>query len=109
MEQFQMTHLDLEDAINKAWQTSEDLDMFFKHHGDFPTPMTEDEVSNMVYAIKQLHDLRMNNLFEVFKKTHELDEYCTDPEKLSNRARLMKVVEKVNAEIDAEPKKGKKK
>jgi hypothetical protein len=104
-----MTHIDLEDAIYLAWRTSDDLELFFKHHGDHPKPMTEDEVSNMIYGIQKLHDMRMEKLFDVFKKVHQLDEYCTDPEKLSNRARLMKVVEKVNAEIEVEPKKGKKK
>ena len=36
--------VDLESAIMVAWQTSEDLDLLFKHHGDHPMPMTEDEV-----------------------------------------------------------------
>ena len=103
-----MNHMDLEDAIYLAWRTSEDLDMFFKHHGDHPVPMTEDEVSNMIYGIKQLHDMRMEKLFDVFKKVHQLDEYCTDPEKLSNRERLMKVAAKVTEELYSKPKKDKK-
>ena len=36
--------VDLESAIYVAWQTSEDLELFFKHYGDHPKPMTEDEV-----------------------------------------------------------------
>ena len=78
----------LEDAIHRAWQTSEDLDMFFKHHGDHPIPMTEDEVSNMIYGIKQLHDMRMEHLFNEYKKEFKLDEYCTDPEALALREKL---------------------
>ena len=83
-----MTYLDLEDAIYLAWRTSDDLDLFFKHHGDHPKPMTEDEVSNMIYGIKQMHDMRMEKLFEVFRKVHKLDEYCTDPEKLAAREKV---------------------
>jgi hypothetical protein len=40
------THFDLEDAIQRAWQTSDDLEVFFKYHGDAEQPMTEDEVAN---------------------------------------------------------------
>ena len=36
---------DLEDAIFKAWQTSDDLNMFFKHNSVHSVPMSEDEVS----------------------------------------------------------------
>lgn len=90
-----MSHIDLEDAIYLAWRTSDDLDMFYRHHGDHPKPMTEDEVANMIYGIKQLHDMRMEKLFDVYKREYELDEYTTDPEKLSERARLMGVIAKV--------------
>ena len=66
------TYIDLEDAIYKVWQTSDDLDMFFKHHGDHPKPMTEDEVSNMIYGIKQLHDIRMEALMDMLRRVHKL-------------------------------------
>ena len=56
--------------------------------------MTEDEVSNMIYGIKQIHDMRMEKLFEVFRKVHKLDEYCTDPKKLEARERLFGAIEK---------------
>ena len=97
-----MTYIDLEDAIYVAWQTCEDLELFYKHHGDHPIPMTEDEVSNMIYGIQQIHDMRMAKLFDVFKKVHKLDEYCTDPKKLEARERLFDAIEKSQ-------KKGKKK
>lgn len=96
--------IDLEDAIYLAWRTSDDLDMFYHHHGDHPVPMTEDEVSNMIYAVKQLHDMRMEKLFDVFKREFKMDEYTTDPETLANRAKLFKVVN----EITTPKKKGKK-
>ena len=105
-----MNYLDLEDAIYLAWRTSDDLDLFFKHHGDHPKPMTEDEVSNMIYGIKQIHDMRMEKLFEVFRKVHKLDEYCDDPEKLAAREHMKNQAIQVAKQFEKlQQKKGKKK
>ena len=84
-----MSAYDFEDAIYKAWQTSEDLDMFYHYHGDHPKPMTEDEVANTLLGLKMLHDMRMEQLFDLFKKEFELDEYCTDPKKLAMREKIL--------------------
>lgn len=102
-----MSRIDLEDAIYVAWQTCEDLDLFFKYHGDHPIPMTEDEVSNMIYGIKQIHNMRMEKLYTAFCKEFKLNEYCTDPEVLEARKRLMGAIDK---EVETKSKKkGKKK
>ena len=93
-------HVDLESAIMVAWQTSEDIDLLYKHHGDAPKPMTEDEVANALIGIKVLHDLRMEKLMDTYCRKMELNEYCTDPEKLAAREGL---------EVLFKPKKGKKK
>lgn len=82
------TKIDLESAIMVVWQTSEDLDLLFCHHGDHPEPMTEDEVANALLGIKTLHDLRMQNLMRKYSQKFELDEYCTDPHKLEARENL---------------------
>jgi hypothetical protein len=79
---------DLEQAIMVAWQTSDDLDLLFKHHGDAPKPMTEDEVSTALLGIKSLHDMRMENLMDMYCRKFELDQYCTDPVKLAARERV---------------------
>lgn len=89
--------IDLESAIMLAWQTSEDIDLLFKHHGDHPIPMTEDEVGNVLLGIKVLHDMRMEKLMDTYCRKFELNQYCTDPIKLAAREALFK------------PKKGKKK
>jgi hypothetical protein len=89
--------VDLEGAIMKAWQTSDDLDLLFKHYGDHPVPMTEDEVLNALLGIKVIHDMRMEKLMDTYCRKFELDQYCTDPEKLAARQELFN------------PKKGKKK
>jgi hypothetical protein len=77
--------IDLESDIMLAWQTSEDLDLLFKHHGDHPVPMTEDEVGNALWGIKVLHDMRMEKLMDTYCRKFELNQYCTDPEKLAAR------------------------
>jgi hypothetical protein len=82
-----------------AWQTSDDLELLFKHHGDHPVPMTEDEVSNALLGIKTLHDMRCEALMDTYCRKMELNQYCTDPEKLEAREFL----------FGTKPKKGSKK
>jgi hypothetical protein len=91
--------IDLESAIMLAWQTSDDLELLFKHHGDHPVPMTEDEVSNALLGIKTLHDMRCEALMDTYCRKMELNQYCTDPEKLEAREFL----------FGKQPKKGSKK
>ena len=79
---------DLEQAIMLAWQTCDDIDLLFHHHGDAPRPMTEDEVGNALLGIKILHDMRMEKLMDMYNRKFELNEYCTDPEKLAARDKL---------------------
>lgn len=80
--------IDLESAIMLAWQTSDDIDLLFKHHGDHPIPMSEDEVSNALLGIKVLHDLRMEALMDKYCQKMELNQYCTDPEKITALEKL---------------------
>jgi len=82
--------IDLESAIMVAWQTSEDIELLFKHHGDAPRPMTEDEIGNALLGIKILHDMRCESLMDTYCKKMELNQYCTDPKKLAARERLKK-------------------
>lgn len=77
--------IDLESAIMLAWQTSDDIDLLYKHHGDHPVPMTEDDVSNALWGIKVLHDMRMEKLMDTYCRKMELNEYCTDEKKLAAR------------------------
>ena len=82
------TSIDLESAILLAWQTSDDLDLLFKHHGDHPVVMTEDEVGNALWGIKILHDMRMEKVMDMYCRKFELNQYCTDPDKLAAREQL---------------------
>ena len=82
------TRIDLESAIMVAWQTSDDINLLFKHYGDHPVPMTEDEVANALLGIKMLHDMRMEALMDTYCQKFELNQYCTDPVKLAAREQL---------------------
>jgi hypothetical protein len=82
------TRFDLESAMQLAWQTSDDLDIFFKYHGDAEIPMTEDEVANALLGLKLLHDMRCWNANDVYCRVFELNQYCTDPDQLAARDQL---------------------
>jgi len=78
----------LEDAIQKAWQTSDDIDLLFKQYLDAPEPMTEDDVANVLLGIKVIHDMRCEALMDTYCRVFELNQYCTDPDKLAARESL---------------------
>jgi hypothetical protein len=82
------THFDLEDAIYKVWQTADDIETFFKYHGDAEKPMTEDEVANALLGLKSLHEMRCWQLMDMSARVFELNQYCTDPVKLAAREQL---------------------
>ena len=90
------TYFDLEDAIHKAWQTSDDVEVFFKYHGDAEQPMTEDEVANALLGIKALHDMRCWQLMDMLARVFELNQYCTDPEQLAAREAVIKQINKLD-------------
>ena len=68
----------MEDKIMRVWATSDDLEDFITHYYEGTKHMTDDEVFNVVWGIKELHDIRMQQLFEAFKRAFQLDEYAPD-------------------------------
>jgi len=78
----------------RAWQTSDDIDLLYKHHGDAPRRMTEDEMANALLGIKALHDMRMEKLLDTYCRKFELDQYCTDPIKLAAREQMFEIIKK---------------
>ena len=86
--------VDLESAIMLAWQTGDDIDLLYKHHGDAPKPMSDDEVANALLGIKVLHDMRMEALMDTYCRKFELDQYCTDPVKLAAREVMFPIKKK---------------
>ncbi len=94
---------DLEDSLYKVWQTGEDLDLFVTQYCDAPTHMSEDDVFNILYGLKKLHDLRMQHTFDMFERVFKLNDYAPDEVK-AKREEIFNQVLKVTTK-----KKGKKK
>lgn len=69
------TRFDLEERIMRSWVTSDDIEDFLYHFSEREDRMSEDEVFNAVWGIKELHDIRMNKLLDTFKRVFELDEF----------------------------------
>lgn len=58
---------DLEQQIMSMWGTKEELELFLEAYSDGPTPMTEDDVHNIVYGIVCMHDLKSDKAFRTFE------------------------------------------
>jgi hypothetical protein len=66
---------ELEDKIMSVWSTKEDLELFMRQYLDCEKVMSEDEVSNVILGIIELHELRCNELFDTYTKVFKLDKY----------------------------------
>lgn len=83
--------IDLEDAIMATWQTSQDLDLIYNSILD----KSVDEMANALLGIKCLHEMRMEQLYDAYKREFKLDEYCTNEKTLKNREKVLKAMAKV--------------
>ena len=61
-----MTRFELESAIMSCWNTCEDIKLVSSKvlEGD----ATEDELSNALIGIEQLHDMRCEKVFKIFEE-----------------------------------------
>ncbi len=59
-----MTRFDLEAAIMRCWSTADDLDMLADHVME--EDATVDDIVNTLIGIKQMHEIRMTKLWNVF-------------------------------------------
>ncbi len=96
------TSIDLETAIMAVWATCEDLKLFAEAYYDAERVMTVDETFGHLDGIRGLLELRMEKLYDTYKRKFELDQYCTDPEKLAAREDIFNL-------LGSKKKKGKKK
>jgi hypothetical protein len=83
----------LEEKIYRAWSTSDDLEDFVNQFYEGESRMTDDEVFNVLWGLKELHDIRCKQLFDIFKRTFQLDEYASDEIK-ELREQFLKTAEK---------------
>lgn len=75
----------IEDKIMRAWSTSDDLEDFIMQFYEGTKTMTNDDVFNIIWGLKELHDIRCQQLFEVYKQVFQLDEYNPDAVDFFNR------------------------
>ena len=87
------TSIDLETAIMAVWATCEDLKLFSEAYYDGPREMTVDEAFGHIDGIRGLLELRMEKLYDTYKRKFELDQYCTDPERLARREDFFNLLE----------------
>lgn len=76
----------LEERIMRAWSTSDDIEDFITRYYELPKKMSEDEVFNVVWGIKEMHDTRMQLLMDMFARVFKLDEYAPDEVKELRRS-----------------------
>ena len=55
---------DLEDAIMKAWQTSDDLKLLYENIEN----IDEDQTMNVLIGLHQLNEMRFNKLWNTFEQ-----------------------------------------
>jgi len=58
------TRFDLEQEIQLAWNTKEDLELFLRAKFDRVEPMTEDEEANILIGIIHLFNMRMQQVWD---------------------------------------------
>ena len=62
----------LEEEIQNVWQTTDDLDTILYRIMDAPDePPTEDEITNMLIGLKEIHKSRCLKLMDVFESMVE--------------------------------------
>ena len=61
--------MDLEQHITQAWLTCEDLDLLMWRSADCAEPMSEDDLHNMILAIRSLHEARMMKLWNCYEES----------------------------------------
>ena len=84
------SEFDLETAIMTVWATCDDLKLFAEAYYDGPREMTIDEAFGHIDGIRGLLELRMEKLYDTYKRKFELDQYCIDPVKLAEREKFLK-------------------
>ena len=60
----QYDRFDLEQDIIKIWDIGDYIDEIMRRQFDGPEPLSDDELSNMLIALKTLVDIRAQRLFD---------------------------------------------
>ena len=68
----------LEEEIQNVWHTEEDLDTILYRIMDAPEAPSEDEVTNMLIGLKEIHKSRCLKLMDVFESMVENKKFVDD-------------------------------
>ena len=58
---------DLEQQIQECWKVTDDIDMVTKYLVDDSDGYTDDDVMNKYFAIKELYELKFNQMWATFE------------------------------------------
>jgi len=70
------TRFDLEQDLLSLNSTTDDLDNFLQMYYDAPTKMTEDDIYNYVFGIRNVLKLRFEKAWDTYLQHFELDAYA---------------------------------
>ena len=69
----------LEEEIQKVWNTEEDLDTILYRIMDAPEASSEDEITSMLIGLKEIHNSRCMKLWDVFETmVHQKNSFLTE-------------------------------
>ena len=75
----QYDRFNLEEEIHKVWATEEDLETVLYRIMDAPEgPPSEDEITNMLIGLKEIHNSRCIKLWDVFETMVKDDCFKSD-------------------------------
>jgi hypothetical protein len=74
-EHYMKDRFNLEQDLMNFSQIIEELDMLHERYIDGPKPMTEDEISNYIFALQHMCKLRYDRVWDTFCQAFELDDY----------------------------------
>ena len=75
----QYDRFDLEEEIHKVWTTEEDLETILYRIMDAPEgPPSEDEITNMLIGLKEIHNSRCMKLWDVVETMVKDDCFKSD-------------------------------
>jgi len=58
----------LEEKIMECWNVTSDIKIVYEEHLDSPTPMTEDEIANILIGMEYLYNRKFQRLFEAYEE-----------------------------------------
>jgi len=88
---------DLEEDIMAVWHTVDDLDVVIRSFYDGNTELTYDNMFNVFYGIKELHDIKCNKLFNTFEIIVENEGFVKESEMEELKAIKRKYTELIMA------------